>query len=70
MNEKKEEYHMSEIIFKDLSIQKGDRIKIPKAIVDTLSLNAGQKIVIFFDPEKKQIRIINDNSNKELKKGD
>ena len=49
-----------EIIFKDLSIQKGERIKIPKAIVDTLKLQPGQKIVIFFDSEKKQLRIVED----------
>ena len=53
-----------EIVFKDLSIQKGDRIKIPKAIVDTLELRPGQKIVIFFDSETKQIRVVEDKQNK------
>jgi hypothetical protein len=51
---------MGEIVFKDLSVQKGERIKIPKAIVDTLGLKSGQKIIVYFDLEKKQIRIVED----------
>ena len=37
---------MSEIIFKGKSIQTGHRIKIPKAIIDTLDLKVGQKVII------------------------
>ena len=44
---------MSEIIFKDNSIQTGHRIKIPKAIVDTLDLKEKQRIKIRFDVDKK-----------------
>jgi len=44
---------MAEIIFKDNSIQTGHRIKIPKAIVDTLDLKVKQKIRIRFDVNKK-----------------
>ena len=44
---------MSEIIFKDNSIQTGHRIKIPKAIIDTLDLKVKQKIMIRFDSDKK-----------------
>ena len=36
---------MVSIIFKGGIIQKGDRVKIPKAIIDTLELKAGDKIV-------------------------
>ena len=46
---------MSEIIFKDNSIQTGHRIKIPKAIIDTLDLKEKQKIEIRFDVDKKII---------------
>ena len=46
---------MSEIIFKDNSIQTGHRIKIPKAIVDTLDLKVKQKIKILFDVDKKKM---------------
>ncbi|MDP2947027.1 MAG: hypothetical protein Q8N88_02845 [Nanoarchaeota archaeon] len=48
---------MAEIIFKDNSIQTGHRIKIPKAIVDTLNLKEGQKIKIRFDVDKKRMSI-------------
>lgn len=48
---------MVEIVFKDSCIQKGYRVKIPKAIVDTLELKEGKKIIIKFDAEKKQIKI-------------
>ena len=46
---------MVEITFKDNKIQKGHRIKIPKAIVDTLNLKEGTKIVLKFDPINKKI---------------
>jgi len=46
---------MAEIIFKDNSIQTGHRIKIPKAIVDTLDLKVKQKIEIRFDADKKRL---------------
>lgn len=43
---------MVEIIFKDKCIQTGYRIKIPKAIVDTLDLRVKQKIRIRFNVNK------------------
>ena len=46
---------MSDIIFKDNSIQTGHRIKIPKAIIDTLDLKVKQKITIRFDVNKKKM---------------
>ena len=46
---------MSEIIFRDNSIQTGHRIKIPKAIIDTLDLQIKQKITIRFDVDKKNM---------------
>jgi len=46
---------MGEIIFKDNSIQTGHRIKIPKAIIDTLNLKDKQKITIRFDVNKKNM---------------
>lgn len=48
---------MAEIIFKDNSIQTGYRIKIPKAIIDTLNLKKGQKIRIRLDADKRIIII-------------
>ena len=45
------------IIFKDNKIQKGYRIKIPKAVIDTLNLEEGQKIEIGFDGEKRELII-------------
>jgi uncharacterized protein YdeI (BOF family) len=48
---------MAEIIFKDNSIQTGHRIKIPKAIVDTLELKEKQKIKIRFDVDKKTMLV-------------
>ncbi len=51
---------MVEIKFKDNKIQKGHRIKIPKAIVDTLNLKEGSKIVLKFDPINKRIIIEED----------
>jgi antitoxin component of MazEF toxin-antitoxin module len=55
---------MVEIIFKDNHIQKGYRVKIPKAIVDTLELDEGQKIKIRFDVNKK-VLIIEEDKNDE-----
>ncbi len=46
---------MTEIIFKDKSIQTGYRIKIPKAIIDTLDLKIKQRIKIRFDANKKNM---------------
>jgi len=46
---------MVEITFKDNKIQKGHRIKIPKAIIDTLNLKEGAKIILKFDPINKKI---------------
>ncbi len=43
---------MAEVVFNGGKVQKGERIKIPKAIIDTLSLKAGSKILIRFDAEK------------------
>ncbi len=45
---------MAETIFRDNSIQTGHRIKIPKAIVDTLGLEVKDKIEIRFDAAKKR----------------
>lgn len=48
---------MAEVIFKGSKIQTGYRVKIPKAIIDTLNLNTNDKIIIKFDAEKKEIII-------------
>jgi len=48
---------MVEIIFKDNKIQKGFRVKIPKAIVDTLNLKEGEKVVVKFDAVKKKLLV-------------
>ena len=48
---------MGKVLFKNGKVQIGDRIKIPKAIVDTLDLEAGQKIIIKFDPDKRTLLI-------------
>ncbi|MBT7102009.1 hypothetical protein HN935_00680 [archaeon] len=48
---------MAEIIFKDNSIQTGHRIKIPKAIIDTLDLKVKQGITIRFDVDKKNMLV-------------
>jgi len=48
---------MTEVLFKDLKVQVGDRVKIPKAVIDTLGLKKGQKILLKFDPEKRKILI-------------
>jgi len=61
---------MSEIIFKDNKIQTGYRIKIPKAIIDTLAMKEGQKVVIKFDIDEKRLIIEEDqeDSNKKSRK--
>ncbi|MEM4330604.1 MAG: hypothetical protein QW273_01185 [Candidatus Pacearchaeota archaeon] len=46
---------MKKVIFKDNKIQRGFRIKIPKAIIDTLELKEGQEVIILFDPLTKKI---------------
>lgn len=55
---------MSEVIFEGGKIQVGDRIKIPKPIVDTMKLKKGQKIQIRFNPEKGEILIKEDKKKK------
>lgn len=64
---------MTEIIFKDNSIQIGHRIKIPKVVVDTLELREGQKIRMRFDVDER-ILIIEEEGikrvgKKNIKKG-
>lgn len=61
---------MVEIIFKDNQIQSGHRIRIPKAIIDTLELKEGQKIEIKFDAEAKTmlVEVIEDGGKKKKKK--
>ena len=44
-----------EIVFKDNKIQTGHRIKIPKAVIDTLNLKEGEKVLIKFDVVKKRL---------------
>lgn len=48
---------MKEMIFKDSKVQKGHRVKIPKAIIDTLDLKEGKDIEIKFDLSKNRITI-------------
>lgn len=60
---------MKEVIFKDNSIQTGFRIKIPKAIIDTLGLKVRQKIRIKFDSDKKIFIVEEDNGGKYEKRG-
>lgn len=48
---------MSEIIFEGSKIQVGDRVKIPKPIIDTLKIKKGQKITIRFNIDTKEIII-------------
>jgi bifunctional DNA-binding transcriptional regulator/antitoxin component of YhaV-PrlF toxin-antitoxin module len=55
---------MAEIIFKGGSIQRGYRIKVPKAIVDTLNLKEKEKIIIKFNPVTKKIIIEEDMARK------
>ena len=60
---------MGEIIFKDNSIQTGHRVKIPKAIIDTLDLKVKQKIIIKFDSDKKTFTVeVDDEKKGESKK--
>ena len=59
---------MSEIIFKDNCVQIGYRIKIPKAIIDTLNLKVKQKIRIKFDSDKKIIIIEGEKDENDKKK--
>ncbi len=55
---------MGEVFFEGSKIQVGDRIKIPKAIVDTMKLKKGQKISIRFNPDKGEIIIKEDKKKK------
>ncbi|MBD3253219.1 hypothetical protein GF386_05785 [Candidatus Pacearchaeota archaeon] len=55
---------MAEVVFKGGKIQTGDRVKIPKAIMDTLNLKSGGRIVIKFDPEERRVIV-----EEEKKKG-
>ena len=48
---------MKEMIFKDGKIQKGYRVKIPKAIVDTLDIKEGQEIEIKFNLELNKLTL-------------
>ena len=48
---------MKEMIFKDGKVQKGYRVKIPKAIVDTLNISEGKEIEIKFDLVKNRLTI-------------
>jgi hypothetical protein len=59
---------MGEIVFKDNSIQTGFRIKIPKAVVDTLNLKIKQKIKIRFDVDKRVLLIEEDKGGKNEKR--
>ena len=48
---------MDEMIFKDGKVQKGHRIKIPKAIVDTLKVKEGEEVLIKFNLSKKKLTV-------------
>ena len=48
---------MKEMIFKDGKIQKGYRVKIPKAIVDTLELDEGQEVIIKFNLQTNKLTL-------------
>ena len=48
---------MKEIIFKDNILQKESRVKIPKAIIDSMNLNEGDPVTIILDTEKEYIII-------------
>lgn len=58
---------MVKVVFKGAKIQTGDRIKIPKAIVDTLGLSSGENIVLYFDAENREIVIKEDKKLVEKK---
>jgi len=64
---------MTEIIFKDNRVQTGHRIKIPKAVIDTLELKEGQGIKIRFDVDKRILIVEEDDVEKKavkkIKKG-
>ncbi|MAH46540.1 hypothetical protein CMI37_11985 [Candidatus Pacearchaeota archaeon] len=55
---------MAEILFKDNKIQTGYRVKIPKAVVDTLELKEGQGIEIRFNIDKRLLIIEEDKVEK------
>ena len=55
---------MTEIIFKGGVIQTGFRVKIPKAIIDTLNLKVRDKITIKFDADKRILIIEEDKPKK------
>lgn len=55
---------MAEMIFDNKHIQTGDRIKIPRAVLENMELKKGQKIKIRFDIDKKIIIIEKDNKFK------
>ncbi len=48
---------MKEVIFKDGKVQKGYRVKIPKAIIDTLDISEGDEVLIKFDVGKNRLII-------------
>ena len=48
---------MKAMSFKDGKIQKGYRVKIPKAIVDTLELDEGQEVVIKFNLQTNKLTL-------------
>lgn len=54
---------MAETLFKDGKIQTGYRIKIPKAIVDTLNIKIGTKIIMRFDAEKRSVIVEEEKKN-------
>ena len=55
---------MVEIIFKDNRIQTGFRVKIPKAVIDTLNLKVRDKIILKLDVEKGKITIEEEKKSK------
>ncbi len=55
---------MHEIIFNDKVLQKENRVKIPNAIVDSLSLKEGQPLIIILDTEEECIKIMKKNNSK------
>jgi len=59
---------VGEIVFKDNSIQTGFRIKIPKAVVDTLGLKIKQKIRIRFDVDKRILIVEEDKGGRKIRK--
>ena len=58
---------MAKVIFRGAKIQTGDRVKIPKAIVDTLGLVSGENIVLYFDADTREIIIKEDERRSEKK---